>query len=550
LRRESPAARVQGILRRREEGTEEVERVSISTAVRATVCIAAVAILISSFNGGVSVGESNHAGQIPVVRRALDPSYLPGDFNIEIRQYHHRVFTWLVAGFASALGEDRSLILLHLVGMGLLAAALWRLCRTVTLSASGYIAVGLFLATGLLWTGKGLELNQFAGDADIMPPTFAHAFVLLAAANLLRERFRWAAVFAGLATVFHLQIGLICAAMITPLYLMKLKSLGARGIVAAVGLFFVTAAPGLLDLAQMLRRGLLQSPSTQYSLAYYIDFRHPHHFELISAAAALWVGASLLVQAFAYWYLRRAQRPEAPAIGKLAVMSMTLAALAAVHFIDYYLIRDDRVATIQFVRLSPLITVFGAVGLVALIDAGASRFAAGTGKGRIVALANLGLIVIAALWGVREARKRDAVFHFGITRYADQASNWVNICRWIKDNGPRAAIYLTPPGANGFTYLAERSDVADFKNNPDSGMYLAEWFERLRDLAGGTLPRGRGFENRQLFNQAYAALSAEQLIEVGKKYGAEYAVLPKASKAGFEVIFKNDGYRLVKLPIR
>jgi len=244
------------------------------------------------------------------------------------------------------------------------------------------------------------------------------------------------------------------------------------------------------------------------------------------------------------------QRPEARSVGKLALMSLTLAALAMIHFTDYYLIKDDRIATIQFIRLSPLITVFGAVGLVALINAWADSFGAQKGKSRIASFANAALILIAALWGVREARKPDALFHFGISRYAEQSSSWINVCRWIRSNGPRDAVYLTPPGANGFTSLAERSNVVDFKNNPDGGLYLGQWFERLRDLAGGTLPNGRGFDNRQLFNKSYAALSAEQLVVVGKKYSAEYAVLPKSSKTDFEVIYKNDGYRLVKLPIR
>jgi hypothetical protein len=526
-----------------------LERRSISRTLLAILCITAITILIISFNGGISVGGSNHFGQIPVVRRALDPNYLPGDFNIEIRQYHHRVFTLLVAGTALLLGEERSLIVIHLFGMGLLVAALWGLCRAVNLSAPGFVAAGMFLATNLIWVGKGLELNHFVGDADIMPPTFAHAFVLLAAGSLLRDRYRWGAVFAGLATLFHLQIGLICAAMIGPLYLVRLKKFGAKEIALIGGLFLVAAALGLLDLAHMLREGLLQSPSTQYSLAYYIDFRHPHHFELISTAAALWVGAHLVIQIVAYWFLRRSQRPESAAIGKMTAMSLTLAALALIHFTDYYLIKDDRIATIQFIRLSPLITVLGAVCLVVLIDAGADLLAARKWDGRIGAMANIGLIVIAALWGVREARKPDAIFNFGISRYAEQSSNWIDLCRWVRDNGPRDAVYLTPPGANGFTYLAERSNVADFKNNPDSGLYMAHWFERLRDLAGGGLPSGRGYDNRQSLNKAYAGLSAEQLIEIGKKYRAEYAVLPKSTKAGFEILYKNNGYQLARLPI-
>jgi hypothetical protein len=515
---------------------------------RTIICIAAVTITIISFNGGISTGASNHFGQLPVVRRVLDPNYLPGDFSLEIRRHHHRVFTYLIVAFTVALGEDRALVLLHVIGMSLLATSLWLLCRALNLSLLAFVAVGLFLATSLFWTGRGLELNHFVGDADIMPPTFAHAFVLLSAASLLRDRYRWAAVLAGLAALFHLQIGLICAAMIAPLYLVRLKQFGIRETLLIIALFVVAAAPGLLDLFQMLGKGLLRAPSTEYSLAFYIDFRHPHHFELISATAAWWVAAHLLVQIAAYFLLPRLQRAEAPAVARLAAMSLTLAALALIHFADYYLIKDDRLATIQFIRLSPVITVFGAVCLLALINAGADSMATKSGNRRVVALANAALILIAAGWGVRAATRPDATFHFGVTHYAEQSSSWINLCRWIKANAPRDAVYLTPPGNNGFTALSDRSNIADFKNNPDGGLYQAEWFERLRDLAGGQLPNGRGFENRQLLNRAYAALSAEQLVEIGKKYRARFAVLPKASKANLEVVHQTDGFRLVKLP--
>ncbi len=528
---------------------EGLKKASFSTALLAVFCVAAIMVSIISFNGGVSAGASNHFGQLPVVRRVLDPGYLPGDFSVEIRRHHHRVFTYLIAAGSVAFGEDRALILLHLIGMSLLTASLWRLCRVVSLSSLGFVTVGLFLATNLFRTGRGLELNHFVGDADIMPPTFAHASVLLSAASVLRGGYRSAALFAGLATLFHLQIGLICAAMIAPLYLAKLKQFGVRETLLVIALFIAAAAPGLLDLFQMLRRGLLNAPSTEYSLAYYIDFRHPHHFGLLSAAAALWVAAHVLIQIASYFLLRRFNRDEARAIGKLAVMSLTLVALALVHFTDYYLIKDDRIAAIQFIRLSPVITVFGAICLLAMINAWAEAMTIKIGKSRIAVSVNAALILLAALWGVRVATRPDALFHFGVTRYAEQSSNWINICRWIKANGPRDAVYLTPPGANGFTSLSDRSNIGDFKNNPDGALYLTEWFERLRDLAGGKLPEGRGFDNRQLLNRAYAALSAEQLVEIGKKYGAEYAVLPRTSKTELEIVHQNDGYRLVKLPV-
>ena len=60
--------------------------------------IFAVATAMIYCNGGIGVGASNHVGLLPVVRRILDPNYLPGDFNIALRFYHHRAFAYLGIG--------------------------------------------------------------------------------------------------------------------------------------------------------------------------------------------------------------------------------------------------------------------------------------------------------------------------------------------------------------------------------------------------------------------------------------------------------------------
>jgi hypothetical protein len=75
-----------------------------------------VAAMIIVFNGGIRVGFSNHTGLLPVVRRILDPTYLPNDFNIQLRLYHHRIFAYWIAGLTKFLGEDNALIALSLVG--------------------------------------------------------------------------------------------------------------------------------------------------------------------------------------------------------------------------------------------------------------------------------------------------------------------------------------------------------------------------------------------------------------------------------------------------
>jgi len=493
-------------------------------------------------NGGIGVGGSNHVGLLPVVRRILDPNYLPGDFNIALRFYHHRAFAYLVAGGSALLGEDRALIVLGVLGMLAMSAALFGLCRALGLSRWGFLTVGAFAATRFLWTGKGLELNEFLGDPEIMPPLLAHTLALLVLTALLKERYRLAVFLTGLAILLHLQIGLTLALMTLPLYLVRLREFGPKEVFVLAVLVILPASPALWHVGHMLGRGLAKS---SVSSAFYIDFRHPHHFELLSLAAALWMAGHLAAIAFASWFFRRREAETGRAIGKLVLCCLSLIVLCLIHFTDYYLIKNDKLAQVQFLRVSPLITILGAICFVLVVNRWLTT--AESSRSGLLALANVGLIAAAVGWGWFSPRRLEVPYYFGVQRFAEEQSNWADVARWVKANGPRDTVYLAPPGRNGFSILSERSIVAEFKLNPDGSMYLAEWFERLRDLAGGELPAGRGFENRRLLDKAFAKLTNEQLLALGAKYNAAYAVLPKDSKASFEAVYQNKDYRVARL---
>jgi hypothetical protein len=550
----------------------------LSSSLLNFACIFAVAAAMIYYNGGIGVGTSNHVGQLPVVRRILDPNYLPGDFNIALRFYHHRAFSYLVAGGSALLGEDRALVVLGVLAMVALSAALFGVCRTLGLSRWGFLVVGAMAATRFAWTDRGLELNEFLGDPEIMPPPLAHAALLLALTALIKERYRLAMFFTGLVILAHLQIGLTFALMTAPLYLIKIRELGTEpGAVATwlpregrkskepgryrsrfrnsapfsskdlvkvkealvlAALLIVPASPALWHVGHMFKQGLATSP---VPASFYIDFRHPHHFELLSITAAVWVVIHLIVIVLAYGVFRRRDANISRGIGRLLVCCVTLALLCLIHFTDYYLIKNDKLAQVQFLRLSPLITALGAVCFVLLVNGWPKNQ-------RLVALANVVLIAASAGWAWASPRRLETPYYFGVRRFAEEKSSWVDVALWVKANGPRDAVYLAPPGNNGFSVLSDRSIVAEFKLNPDGAMYQAEWFERLRDLAGGQLPAGRGFENRKLLNKAFAKLDNEQLLALSRKYNAAYAVLPKESRASFEVVYQNREYRVVKLP--
>src|SRR5262249_26964825 len=124
-------------------------------------CIFLVTVLLIVCNGGIRIGFSNHTGLLPVVRRLLDASYLPNDFNIQLRLHHHHTFAVLIAGFSKLFGEDTALLTLSILGNLLLSAAIYVLCRALKLSWLAFLAIGFFIAMNVGFAGHGLEENTF-----------------------------------------------------------------------------------------------------------------------------------------------------------------------------------------------------------------------------------------------------------------------------------------------------------------------------------------------------------------------------------------------------
>ena len=89
--------------------------------------------------------------------------------------------------------------------------------------------------------------------------------------------------------------------------------------------------------------------------------------------------------------------------------------------------------------------------------------------------------------------------------------------------------------------------MVEFKTNPDGGRRLAEWTERLRDLSGGALPKGCGFDMEKLLNERYASLPAAERRRIGRKYGARLTVVPSTVVDGGAVLYSNGSFKLLVL---
>ncbi len=505
------------------------------------LAVTLASVLAVGLDGGIWIGSENHVGLLPVVRRLVDPAYLPGDFGIELRLHHHQTWTQLVALLSRFLGETRALALLTWTGVLLVFTGLWRLARVAGLSRGATTLVCTLLATGGLFMNHGLEINRFLGNGPIMPPTYADAFVLLSLAAVLGGGWIAALGWAGAALLFHLQVGITWILVLAVLAWRDRDRLTGHAIGLGGLLFLILAAPAVINLVTLLGEG---AASAAYTLTD-VDFRNAHHFRLRSTSNALKILAHFAALWGVYRLFTRRGEHNAAALGQLAWTAAALLLLAGLHFLDYYVVRDGTVARLQTLRLSPLIPLLGGIALAAWLQ----RFLTRWRSGSVAEILMLTLALAVTAGKVVQAQRSDEPFDLHVHHYADAAGAWTEVTRWVRDSGPRQGLFVTPPGHVGFTVLSDRSTLVEYKINPDGGRGLAEWYARLRAVTGDRLPTtdDRG-NNAAALDAGYANLPAEGFGELVRRYGARYAVVPLASAAPGRELYRNTAYRVVELP--
>ncbi|HYQ29029.1 MAG TPA: DUF6798 domain-containing protein [Polyangiaceae bacterium] len=115
--------------------------------------------------------------------------------------------------------------------------------------------------------------------------------------------------------------------------------------------------------------------------------------------------------------------------------------------------------------------------------------------------------------------------------------------RWLREESPKDAIYLTPPDLEGARFLGQRAIVVDWKAVPLIPTELLGWYERLCDVTGRQV-KGMGDLG------GYNSLDPERLSLIVSKYHPAYMVLRREAARRFPdlpVVYKNSGYSVLKI---
>ena len=129
------------------------------------------------------------------------------------------------------------------------------------------------------------------------------------------------------------------------------------------------------------------------------------------------------------------------------------------------------------------------------------------------------------------------------TLLKEEGGSQTDLYRWLREESPKDAVFLTPPDLEGLRYLGQRAIVVDWKAVPLIPTELLGWYERLCDVTG------RHIGNAGDMN-GYGSLDEERLALIVSKYHPDYVVLRRGGERRFPelaVAYKNGGYSVLKI---
>ncbi len=163
-------------------------------------------------------------------------------------------------------------------------------------------------------------------------------------------------------------------------------------------------------------------------------------------------------------------------------------------------------------------TVIGAAALAVLLAMGKSSPPARPAAAMAAAL-------LAVLWLTPRA--------FAGQRPRWESGAWRAVQDWARTHTPRAAVLLTPPKEAGFRVFSERTIVGEWKDGTQQyfdDAFVKEWGARM-----------------QVLGDDYEKLPEERLLELARRFGATYIVLPRQpARRGLVAVYRNPSWAVYR----
>ncbi len=465
----------------------------------------------------------NEAHYLAKAKNFWNPAWCQQDLFVTSGKAHW-VFYWVFGWPTKWWSLSTTAWMGRIVGWGMLAAGLIRLCSALRLPAI------LAAVVAVIWVA-GIEQGNLAGEwvvGGIEAKVPAFGLVLFGIAELLHRRWSRVWLLFGTAAAFHVLTGgwAVVAGAIAFVWLERVR----RDRAHSQARFFTPAlfAGGAISLlglipAVSMSWGASAAESTSAARVY-TYFRLSHHL-LPSAFHRDWYVRhsmlTLVTLGFLVgqrWLYRRdelASLPQRDAFTALTAFTIGAMLISVCGLFIGMLpaVAPDLAAKLlrfYWFRLADVITPLALGCSVAKVlyvthvpDAvsrlsfrrrpwGSLRVDARS----VVFLASAAIFLSAcglAGWSTwRWMSGGVPISHsnslLGLRRNADYAEqrqtmqDWINVCRFVRANTPEDAVLLTPRHQQSFKWYAERAEVVNWKDIPQDVVSLREWARRFVEI--------------------------------------------------------------------
>lgn len=454
-------------------------------------------------------------------------------------------FVWLLAVMGRAMPLPAAAAVLHVSAWAATAAGVyalgWTLARSRLAAAFG-AALALVIAVAF-------PIGSNAVVASLVTPEgVAWALLVPALALWLAGRPAWAGAFVGVAAWFHLLAAALVGLWLAGATLAHGRAAGGR----LRGLARLAVPAGALALPVLVPVALAQlggaaDPAGPSPLAVHAVFRNPWHHLFFSFPLGTQLKFWTLVAAglAAARALHRSGRLRHGAdVARLWALA-ALGGLTAVLFVEVWPV--EAVAKLQLFKLAVPSALLASLTVGAWLAARVPRAWRDRSRGlvdrhrRWASGAVVAVVAAAMLPGA-----------FGRGPYARRYQPVVQpstpmgrVEAWARTKTPVGTLFLVPPSASTFRSHARRAVVITWNGFVFGDREMQLWHRRLMSVAPVAPPRGS--DPRVALDRSYAARSASEWRRLRAAYDVDLAVVPDTLRLPFPVVFRTDGWQVVRL---
>lgn len=499
----------------------------------------------------------NETSRMAVARHFVDPNWIPGDWFLNNADLYQIPFNLFAAPFVALLDLGTATILLRFILYAWFASGVVALARRLGIGLLPLIPA--VMMTVAMRTTSLAAAESMVGHAETK--TLAYGAVFWAFSMLFSRRYRTAAAFLGLATTFHVLVGLY-ATITTLLFLLTHSDYRyevVRSLAVSIPVYLTTGAFGVFvvldtlissasaenfpDLVYIARNDFHLWPPAWWK---YSQLHLPGWIDEYAWQVRVVIAISFLSLVSVWSRVRRFRE-----IAHLALLSslsfgvgLLIYAAGQIGLLKYYPFRFPDV----FLPFASFVLFFGIWDMTASHH-NVRRLKPLIRKSlRIALYAVVGFMVVYA--PTRTAK------HLQATRSANVPWQYVRLSpeereatQWIRDNTPADALFLVDPYFEAFYITAERGVMVAWKHVPTGNADFIEWHARLVAINGGRkIILDSVNLDREGIQRSFNEMSLDSARELAQRYGLDYYYGPYRDDWEIPPLFRSGEKAIYRLP--